>query len=700
MASSVKDSEVSSGGAANNPIPTGASRREDAGGRAQPVALEVPVTVNGARSIDGSEKREPFSEKTKTVLIFANGAVVRLGASVSPGQLLFLTNENTKREVVSQVVKSKNYRNVSGYVELEFTEAASGFWGMRFPGERTSATAQPPAAAPMRPAGAGSVKPIGATGDVSAVRPTVAVVPPEAGVKTVPPQPVAAKPEPPKPAIAPVVSATPVMATPETATLAVEFPQATERKPASFLEQPQAKFEPLRHVSDTDTEALKQEAARLQAQLSTLLFAEAEQESKPRADAPKKEEPLPTELAKKVLEAAHEDLKAKPAAAPPAMKEEVPATKSNAPAPRKSTLDLAEEEVKIPAWLEPLARNAAARGETAQAVSEPATAESEPLKAETGSDSAPVSELTSEGYAPTFGAQILLQRNAEGENLAGTRRSGRGLLIGALAAGLVVAAAGGAWYYRTQTPASAPPQTSEPKFATLPGTTPVEPSTPTPSENKPEVSAASGPSASAERSAVEVPVQSKKAVKGAPRTVEASETAKLEGKGIALASSMPKTEPAAEPQKKAILGNVQLAAPVVNSSNTAQTEVAAPGLNLGSDPATSGDAASAALMVNGGNQPKVPVPIGGDVKPARLIHGVPPVYPALARSQHVAGDVMIDAFIDATGHVTAMKILSGPVLLHQAAKDAVKQWRYQPAMLDGKPVSMHLNVKVQFRVQQ
>src|ERR1700730_10709198 len=101
--------------------------------RPQPVALELPVTVNGARAVAGSDKREPFSESTKTVLIFGQGAVVRLSSSVAPGQLLFLTNEKTKKEVVCQVVNSKNFSGMSGYVELEFTEPVSGFWGMRFP---------------------------------------------------------------------------------------------------------------------------------------------------------------------------------------------------------------------------------------------------------------------------------------------------------------------------------------------------------------------------------------------------------------------------------------------------------------------------------------------------------------------------------------------------------------------------------------
>src|SRR5712664_1429854 len=147
----------------------------------QPVALEVPVSVNGARTVEGSAKREPFSEATKTVLIFGSGAVIRLASSVAPGQLLFLTNEKTKKEVVCQVVKSKNYRNVSGYVELEFTESVVGVGGMRFPGDRIGAPSQ------------------------SSVTPPPAVGSPVASVVPVAPRPVA-----------PVVVPSPVNATPKT----------------------------------------------------------------------------------------------------------------------------------------------------------------------------------------------------------------------------------------------------------------------------------------------------------------------------------------------------------------------------------------------------------------------------------------------------------------------------------------------------
>jgi protein TonB len=97
--------------------------------------------------------------------------------------------------------------------------------------------------------------------------------------------------------------------------------------------------------------------------------------------------------------------------------------------------------------------------------------------------------------------------------------------------------------------------------------------------------------------------------------------------------------------------------------------------------------------------PPAPIAVGGDVKQARLISSVPPLYPAIAKSQRIAGNVVIDALIDATGRVTTMKVVSGPALLHQAAMDALRQWKYQPASLDGKPVPMHLTVSLQFRLQ-
>jgi protein TonB len=83
-----------------------------------------------------------------------------------------------------------------------------------------------------------------------------------------------------------------------------------------------------------------------------------------------------------------------------------------------------------------------------------------------------------------------------------------------------------------------------------------------------------------------------------------------------------------------------------------------------------------------------------------LLSSVAPVYPQMARNQRLSGDVKIDAVIGENGHVSSMKVISGPALLHQAAMDALRQWKYQPATLNGQPMSMHLTVTVQFRLQQ
>src|SRR5712691_716866 len=171
----------------------------------QPVALEVMVTVNGARTVEGSDKREPFSESTKTVLVFGSGAVIRLSSSVAPGQLLFLTNEKTRREIVCQVVKSKNYRNVSGYVELEFTEPAVGFWGMRFPGDRVVTAPQPLAPRAEAPAAI-------ATPKISEIKPAIpAPVKKDLEAKILEPKLVA----PPAPRIATPAALAPARANPE-----------------------------------------------------------------------------------------------------------------------------------------------------------------------------------------------------------------------------------------------------------------------------------------------------------------------------------------------------------------------------------------------------------------------------------------------------------------------------------------------------
>jgi len=93
-----------------------------------------------------------------------------------------------------------------------------------------------------------------------------------------------------------------------------------------------------------------------------------------------------------------------------------------------------------------------------------------------------------------------------------------------------------------------------------------------------------------------------------------------------------------------------------------------------------------------------PPRVGGEVRQARLIKSVPPNYPALAKSLHVGGDVVMDAIVDPGGNVTDVTVISGALLLQGAAVEALRAWKYEPARLDGQAVPMHLRVTLKFRI--
>jgi periplasmic protein TonB len=90
--------------------------------------------------------------------------------------------------------------------------------------------------------------------------------------------------------------------------------------------------------------------------------------------------------------------------------------------------------------------------------------------------------------------------------------------------------------------------------------------------------------------------------------------------------------------------------------------------------------------------------VGGDVRPPRQVVKVDPVYPTIARTARVEGDVLIDAVLDEKGNVIQARAVSGPALLIPAALKTVLQWKYEPTYLDGEPVSISMEVTVSFHM--
>src|SRR5271155_649605 len=99
----------------------------DSAGHDNANVLEVPVTVQGAKHVEGSEQRQIFTEATKTTIVFGNGAVVNLSSKVAQGQCVFLRNDRTGREILCKVLEWRQVAE-SGYVDLEFTTRDPKFW--------------------------------------------------------------------------------------------------------------------------------------------------------------------------------------------------------------------------------------------------------------------------------------------------------------------------------------------------------------------------------------------------------------------------------------------------------------------------------------------------------------------------------------------------------------------------------------------
>jgi len=93
-----------------------------------------------------------------------------------------------------------------------------------------------------------------------------------------------------------------------------------------------------------------------------------------------------------------------------------------------------------------------------------------------------------------------------------------------------------------------------------------------------------------------------------------------------------------------------------------------------------------------------PVRVGGNIRPPRKQHDVPPVYPPSMREAGVEGVVPLEAIIGRNGLVLSVRVITAQVHpdLAQAAVDAVRQWRFDPTLLNGEPVEVVMAVAVQF----
>jgi TonB family protein len=106
-----------------------------------------------------------------------------------------------------------------------------------------------------------------------------------------------------------------------------------------------------------------------------------------------------------------------------------------------------------------------------------------------------------------------------------------------------------------------------------------------------------------------------------------------------------------------------------------------------------------------GSAPLPPTPpgafrVGGNVQAARLINAVKPAYPTDLQQQGVQGTVKIEGVISKEGVLSDFLVVPGSTdsRLMQAALDAVKQWRFQPTLLNGQPVEVMDTIDINYQL--
>jgi protein TonB len=83
---------------------------------------------------------------------------------------------------------------------------------------------------------------------------------------------------------------------------------------------------------------------------------------------------------------------------------------------------------------------------------------------------------------------------------------------------------------------------------------------------------------------------------------------------------------------------------------------------------------------------------------AQVVSRVDPSYPLLAKQMRVQGAVILEALISKNGSIQDIQVLSGPAILSEAAREAVKQWHFKPYYQSGRPVETEARITVNFTI--
>ena len=134
-----------------------------------------------------------------------------------------------------------------------------------------------------------------------------------------------------------------------------------------------------------------------------------------------------------------------------------------------------------------------------------------------------------------------------------------------------------------------------------------------------------------------------------------------------------------------------------------KSAAAAAAATLAASPVSTAPAPSPAVSQPAANTPPAPVApkrvrVDAAQQLSKLVDRVNPTYPMASRQAQVSGAVRVGIVVGKDGKVLSTAPVSGDALLLQSAMDAVKQWRYQPTLVNGEPVEVESTVEVDYKL--
>lgn len=624
---------------------SGGSLRPDA------LSLEVPVKVHGSRVTDVARgvapHTEPFEEETGTMIVFPHGGVLRMSTAVTVSQMLVLTNLKTRQDAICRVVKVRTFSNMQGYVEVEFTHAQPGYWGVRFPSEGPAAptetapaiSAAAPVVIPEAPVKAAAVQDISAPATpVSFVAPAPTPVAPPTVVVPPPAAPVAPAAFIPPPPPPPAIPAAP--SKPEPAFISLGTQEKVQPAASATSPAPAELFAPVSHVTPT----------RPASALSTFTS-----------------ELSGTSVAHDAVPSTPVDFPAAPQAATPAS-----LTMTELRGDQRGTVVIAPAD----------ALTAIAGAE--QHAAEVGEAPAQSSRAVFGSFSGGTSLSGSHGVAvDAFGTRLDGSSEAGAEQ-AGASRSNHWMLIAACVTLLFAALVGGVLYFRPHAVSGASNSNSQAIPQPLAFQTPAA----VPDGHTPDAA----PTHNSATHPVPVVAQAPGLT---PSIVVNGNDANGDGPRI-----VPKPASNLAP---GMLKNAGGDHPVAPQRGDGDQAVQAPSLDAASGADSANGGALSGIVGSSVATPAAPeirqegpVKVGGNVKEPRLVSRVMPEYPLVAKQAGIQGDVVVKTTIDAKGNVVNMQVVSGPAMLRGPALAALRRWKYEPSTLNGQPIEVQMSVTIRF----